>query len=245
MPDKPQNIFNDPEFFEGYSSLRDGENLNDLIEQPEIKKLMPDVAGMRILDLGCGFGKNCADFAAAGASRVVGVDLAEKMLEVARAEHSDDRIEYRLMDMTEIDSIDESFDLIFSSLAFHYVENFDAFARKLYDKLDAGGTLLFSQEHPLNTAGDDGFNLDEEGNAVSFNLREYNRPGKRRVDWIVSGVEKYHRNMSGILNPLFDAGFVIERIVETTPSAEALAMRPRLAKHFIRPIFLIVKAKKV
>ena len=245
MSDKPQNIFNDPEFFEGYYALRgQSDNLNVLIEQPEIKKLIPDVSGKRVLDLGCGYGTNCAEFAAAGASRVVGVDLSEKMLSVARSEHGGENITFLQMDMNDVDRIDGKFDLIFSSLAFHYVEDFGAFSKKLYGKLDGGGILLFSQEHPLNTAGDDGFNYDGNGNAVSFNLRDYALEGKRKVDWIVQGVEKYHRTFSGILNPLIEAGFKIQKLVETTPSKEAIAIRPRVVKHFIRPIYLLVLAKK-
>lgn len=245
MSDKPQNIFNDPEFFKGYYELREqSDNLNVLIEQPEIKKLIPDVSGKRVLDLGCGYGTNCAEFALAGASRVVGVDLSEKMLSVARSEHGSENITFLQMDMNDVDLIDGKFDLIFSSLAFHYVEDFDAFSKKLYGKLDGGGILLFSQEHPLNTAGDDGFNYDGNGNAVSFNLRDYALEGKRKVDWIVQGVEKYHRTFSGIINPLIEAGFKLQKFVETTPSKEAIAIRPRVVKHFIRPIYLLVLAKK-
>ncbi len=245
MINKSQNIYDDPGFFEGYIATRGRtDSLNLLIEQPEIKKLLPDLRGKRVLDLGCGYGENCAEFVRDGAERVVGVDLSEKMLAVAMSENSDDRIEFLRMDISDIESLDGKFDLIFSTLVFHYVEDFESLAKKLYDKLDDGGVLLFSQFHPLHTAGGDGFVPDEYGNAASYNLRDYARPGIRRIDWIVDGVEIYHRTFEGILGPLADAGFIIEKIVEPTPSKEAVTIRPKLAKHFIRPCFLIVKARK-
>lgn len=245
MSNKPQNIFDNPEFFKGYRELRErDDNMNVLLEQPEIKKLLPDLKGKSILDLGCGYGGNCAEFVRAGAKRVVGVDLSEKMLEVAKSENCDGKIEFLRMDMTDVDRIDGEFDLIFSSLAFHYVEDFVSFAKKLYGKLSDGGTLLFSQEHPLNTAGDGVFNLDEEDNAVSYDLKDYARPGIRRVDWFVNGIEKYHRTFAGILNPLIEAGFIIEKIIEPTPTEEALSIRPKLIRQFIRPCFVIISARK-
>ena len=61
MPE--QNIFDDQTFFSEYQKLRDNKaNYNNLIEQPAMKKLMPDIAGKSVLDLGCGCGPNCAGF---------------------------------------------------------------------------------------------------------------------------------------------------------------------------------------
>ena len=240
-----RSVYDNPEFFTEYIAARDRKgSLNDLIEQPEIKKLLPDISGKRVLDLGCGYGTNCAEFSDAGAARVVGIDLSEKMLGVAKSEHADDRITFVHMDMSDVDSLDEKFDLIFSSLAFHYVRDFESLTKKLYDKLNDDGELLFSQFHPLHTAGGDGFDFDEEGNAVSYKLRDYARPAIRRIDWIVDGVEIYHRTFGDITNSLSDAGFVIRRIVEPMPSEEAIAVRPKLTKHFIRPCYLIVSAIK-
>lgn len=50
-----QNIFDDQTFFTEYQKLRDNRaNYNNLIEQPAMKKLMPDTAGKTVLNLGCG-----------------------------------------------------------------------------------------------------------------------------------------------------------------------------------------------
>lgn len=216
-----QNIFDNETFFSGYKALRDSDcNANDLIEQPAMRKLLPDLNGKSVLDLGCGYGHNCADFVSRGAARVVGIDISEKMLAVAEKESADPKIEYRNMSMTDISALDEKFDFIYSSLAFHYVRVFDIFARDMYSLLNVGGQLLFSQEHPIITATVDGaghFNKNENGEKVSYTFSNYNQPGERRIHWYVDGVIKYHRTFSDIINALARAGFVIEDVCEPTP----------------------------
>ena len=120
-----QNIFDNEVFFEGYKKIRDNEvNANNLFEIPALRSLLPDLKGKRILDLGCGFGEHCVEFVAKGAEKVVGIDISEKMLEVAKKENSDPGITYILMPMEDIGSINEKFDVVISSLAFHYIEDF-------------------------------------------------------------------------------------------------------------------------
>lgn len=243
-----QNIFDNEIFFDGYKTLRDGElNYNDLLEQPSMAKLLPELFGKAVLDLGCGYGHNCQDFIKRGASRVVGIDISEKMLDVALNESADEKIQYINMSMTDIDVLDENFDLIYSSLAFHYVEDFEAFARAMFNKLNHGGTLLFSQEHPIVTAtvnGNGHFNKDENGKKVSYTFSNYNEPGIRKTHWYVDGVIKYHRTFGGIITALAKAGFVIEEVIEPLPEKWATEKLPAIKKEYIKPCFLIVKAVK-
>jgi len=241
---KTQNIYDNRTFFEGYRALRErDDNHNVLIEQPAMATLLPDLAEKHVLDLGCGCGANCLDFVCRGASRVLGIDISENMLSAAREEAYDPKIEYRRMDMTDISSVEEQFDLAYSSLAFHYIEDLPKLFAEIYRHLVPGGILLFSQEHPLNTT-DGYFNRDEEGRPCSYTLFDYNVPGKRTVTWFVDGVEKYHRPMGHILTALAHAGFVIEEVCEPIAEDWALAKRPALVKEEIKPCFLIVRARK-
>lgn len=244
-----QNIFDNKTFFEGYQTLRSTDaNYNDLLEQPAMQKLLPDLRGKTVLDLGCGYGHNCLDFVHRGAKTVTGIDLSQKMLEIARGESADPKITYINENMTELSKLHMKFDFIYSSLAFHYVENFLSFVRDIYTALNAGGQLLFSQEHPFVTAtvgGKQHYNYNQEGQAVSFTFSDYNRPGKRSVSWFVDGVEKYHRTFGEIITTLANAGFVIETVEEPMPASFAQEKLPALKKQVIKPTFLIVKAKKM
>lgn len=96
-----QNIFDNDTFFRGYKELRKNDaNYNIQLEQPAMRKLLPNVKGKFVLDLGCGYGCNCLDFIKRGAEGVIGVDISEKMLEIAMSESSDARIQYIRMSMT-------------------------------------------------------------------------------------------------------------------------------------------------
>lgn len=78
-----------------------------------------------------------------GAKKVVGIDISEKMLEVARNENSDPNIIYINMPMEKIAELNEQFDIVVSSLAFHYIEDFEGVVRDIYNMLDTEGIFIF------------------------------------------------------------------------------------------------------
>ena len=243
-----QNIYDNDVFFEEYKKTRFSDNsYNELLEQPAIKKLIPDLQGKTVLDLGCGFGLNCKEFALAGATDVVGVDLSENMLEQANSLNKLDNIKYCNISMTDIDKLNEKFDFVFSSLAFHYIEDFEMLLKRIYNVLNDNGILLFSQEHPIVTAvknGGDNYIKRLNGEVKGFLLNNYADMGIRKEKWFIDGVEKYHRTLSYIFNTLIKCGFTIEAVDEPLPDEEAMKQRDGLKKELIKPTFLIVKATK-
>ena len=101
-----QNIYDNDTFFAGYSELRSREiNSNNLLEQPAMKEMLPNLTEKSVLDLGCGCGANCIEFIKSGASSVVGVDISEKMLSVAKDEAYHENIEYLNMSMTDVSTL--------------------------------------------------------------------------------------------------------------------------------------------
>lgn len=239
-----QNKYDDPDFFAAYSAMpRSVEGLDEAGEWPALKALMPPLEGTRVLDLGCGFGWHCRHVRAAGATSVVGVDLSEKMLARARAMTDDAAIEYRRMAIEDIDFAQESFDLVLSSLAFHYVERFEPVVTKAWQCLKPGGAFLFSVEHPVFTAsGAQGWHVDATGKALHWPVDDYFREGRRQTSWLADNVVKYHRTVARYVDTLLDAGFRIARLVEPAPSAEALSAHPEWVDEVRRPIFLILSA---
>ena len=242
-----QNIYDDDSFFDGYYKLRQNQDsANNLEEKPALFAMLPCVRGKRIIDLGCGYGENCRSFANMGAERVIGVDISQKMLEVARKEHSAPNIEYRNIPMEDIRFDGYKFDIAVSSLAMHYVQNFEEFSKTVYSILADGGIFVFSQEHPLTTAPISGacWVKDDNGTIDHYRLTDYARKGKRSVSWFVDGVIKYHRTFSDLINGLVAAGFKIEEMKEPLPTPETVKRLPGYAKDFHKPNFLLIKASK-
>ncbi|MBU3100600.1 MULTISPECIES: class I SAM-dependent methyltransferase [Clostridium] len=243
-----QNIYDNEIFFEGYKKLRNNKiNYNNIQEKPSMQSLLPDMVGKTILDLGCGFGENCVDFLNRGAARVVGVDISEKMLSIAKVDNAFENIEYIHLDMNEINTIHEKFDIVYSSLAFHYVKSFSKLLRDINYLLKDDGLLIYSQEHPLTTAPKQGpiWTLDENKKPLFYNLSNYMESGERSVKWFVEGVIKYHRPFSEIVNTLIETGFKIETMLEPLPDKEALELIPNMKKDIHKPNFLLIKAVKM
>ena len=187
-----QNIYDNVNFYKQYEELRyekKGKNANDLIEIPNFRKLMPDVSNKNILDLGCGYGENDKFYKELGAKYVLGTDISEKMIEKAIEENKVDGIEYKVIAMEDLSSINQKFDIIISSLAFHYVEDFDKLIKDCYILLNKGGYLVFSQEHPFTTCIKYTENV-KKGHITIDNkyfglFSDYNRPRKKnkRMVW--------------------------------------------------------------
>ena len=85
-----------------------------------------DLKEKTVLDLGCGSGRYSIDFAKNGVSKVVGIDLAESMLQIANRiaqENSVDNIcEFNVGNIFEYQS-DEPFDIVIAMGVFDYIEN--------------------------------------------------------------------------------------------------------------------------
>ncbi len=119
-----QNIYDNAEFFAGYSQLgRSVEGLDGAAEWPALRALIPDLHGRNVVDLGCGFGWFCRWAREQGAARVLGLDVSENMLARARTDtRTHAAISYARADLEHLDLPEASFDLVYSSLALHYVE---------------------------------------------------------------------------------------------------------------------------
>jgi ubiquinone/menaquinone biosynthesis C-methylase UbiE len=244
---RPQNVYDDPRFFAGYAGLeRFGSGWTKALEHPDFMRLLPDVAGKRVLDLGCGMGQLAFHLAEAGAAEVTGVDISEQMLALARSERAHPRVTYLRGAIEDLDFPPDRFELVVSSLAFHYVEDYPGLVRRVARWLIPGGVLVYSTEHPVYTARDpaDGWVLDGEGKRLHWALDRYAEEGLREYRWYVDGVRKYHRTMATLLNGLVDAGLSVDRVLEPVPDADTLRRRPEFIHERRRPGFLLVRSRK-
>jgi SAM-dependent methyltransferase len=240
-----QNIYDDETFFSGYSQLpRSIEGLDGAPEWPSLRALLPDLSERRVLDLGCGFGWFCRWARAEGAAHVLGVDLSERMLARAKAETRDPAISYVKADLERFRPDPGAFDLAYSSLAFHYIEDLAGLLAGIHEALTAEASLVFSVEHPIMTAPTKpGWSTDDEGRNL-WPVDGYLDEGPRVTDWIAKGVIKQHRTLATYANLLIHAGFTISHIEEWSPSLEQVAAHPEWAKERARPFFLLMACRR-
>jgi len=240
-----QNIYDNPEFFAGYSNLgRSVEGLAGAAEWPSLRALLPDLHGLKVVDLGCGFGWFCRWVRENGAASVLGIDVSEKMLERARATTADSAIAYARADLEQLDLPAGSCDLMYCSLTLHYIKELAGLLATVHRALMPGGNLVFSVEHPIYTAPTHpGWSLDNAGRKT-WCVDSYLVEGPRETDWLTKGVIKQHRTVGTYLTLLLRSGFAISHVEEWGPTDDQIATRPALADERQRPPFLLVAARR-
>ncbi|RFU49267.1 bifunctional 2-polyprenyl-6-hydroxyphenol methylase/3-demethylubiquinol 3-O-methyltransferase UbiG [Paraburkholderia sp. DHOC27] len=238
-----QNIYDDPDFFSGYSQLpRQVQGLEGAPEWPAIRAMLPELSGKRVVDLGCGFGWAARWVRGQGAASVLGLDLSQKMIERARADTVDSAIEYRIADLDTLALPEAAFDLAYSALTFHYVQDFARLVRVIRKALVPTGHFVFTIEHPIFMAAAHPHWISDEDGRKTWPVNGYAIEGERRTNWFAEGVLKYHRRLGTTLNALIDAGFQIGRVEEFAPTPEQITQTPQLSEELERPMMLLVSA---
>lgn len=240
-----QNIYDNPNFFAGYSQLpRQVQGLDGAPEWPAIRAMLPAVSGKRVVDLGCGFGWASRWMREQGAASVLGLDVSENMIQRAKADTADPAVEYRIADLDTLDLSTAAFDLAYSALTFHYIKDFDRLVRMIYQALVPGGNFVFTIEHPIfMAAAHPNWIVDQDGRKT-WPVNGYSAEGERRTDWFAKGVLKHHRTIGTTLNTLIGAGFEILQIEEFAPTPQQVEENPSLADEMERPMMLLVSAKR-
>ncbi|KUY29604.1 class I SAM-dependent methyltransferase [Elizabethkingia ursingii] len=238
-----QNIYDNPEFFEAYKDLRDQDKgLNELLEQPVMKRLMYNANGKSILDIGCGFGHQIQVVLEQNPIAITGIDISEKMIAEAKRRLDDSRVSLQSTAIEDYTIKPKTFDIVISSMALHYIEDIKPLLHKIYEGLNNKGQFLFSVEHPVCTASQNGWK--EVNGSPSWLLNQYGKEGIRKQNWFVDGVIKYHRKLSTLVHELSEAGFCIKNIEEPTPDEALLISRPDFRLHVERPPIVIFNCIK-
>ncbi|HWL70695.1 MAG TPA: class I SAM-dependent methyltransferase [Geminicoccus sp.] len=240
-----QNIYDRPEFFAAYSQLpRSVRGLAGAPEWPVLQAMLPDLAGRRVVDLGCGFGWFARFARAGGAATVLGIDLSRNMLARAGELTDDPAITYRHMDLERLELPEAAFDLAFSALTLHYIVDLDRLAATVCRALVPGADLVLSIEHPIYMASlQPGWRAHPDGQRT-WPVDHYAVEGERRTDWLAQGVVKQHRMLGTTLNTLIRAGFTIRQVEEWRPSPEQLRAQPELLEEQDRPMLLLIAARR-
>ncbi|AJA47015.1 methylase involved in ubiquinone/menaquinone biosynthesis [Clostridium pasteurianum DSM 525 = ATCC 6013] len=241
-----QNKYDDSIFFDKYSNMeRSKKGLEGAGEWHELKKMLPEFKDKRVLDLGCGFGWHCRFAIENGAKSVVGVDISQKMLKEAKNKTKSEDIQYICMPIEDINFPDNSFDMVISSLAFHYIESFQDILNRINKCLSSGGDFVFSVEHPVFTAqGTQDWYYDNQGNPLHWPVDKYFTEGTRKAVFLGEEVIKYHKTLTTYLNDLIKAGFEITGLVEPKPAEDLLYTVPGMLDELRRPMMLLVSSRK-
>ena len=188
----------------------------------------------------------CKYYKSIGAKNVLGVDISVNMIDYANTHNKEDGIEYMVLPLERLYQLKDKYDVVISSLAFHYIKDFDTLLKDIKSVMNPNATLIFSTEHPMATClqlpldGHIDKKIEIEGERY-YLVKDYNRPGKREYVWNDEVVIKYHRNFETFINDLVSNGFMIDKLLEPAATEKAISIIPKYKYQYDRPYFLVIK----
>lgn len=195
-----------------------------------VLQLIGDVAGLRVCDLACGEGRCARHLAELGAD-VVGVDISERLLAMARRYEAEQPlgISYVQADVgaTPKHMRASTFDGVLCFMALMDVADLEPTLRGVHRLLRSGGWFVFAILHPCFNSSVSGELMIPEGLVRTvgryFDERHWSSPTRTGPPGRVGA---HHRMLSTYLNLLIDLGFSLDRFVEPQAEGPRAASRP-------------------
>jgi 2-polyprenyl-3-methyl-5-hydroxy-6-metoxy-1,4-benzoquinol methylase len=197
------------------------------------------VAGMRIVDLGCGEGRFCRMLSRQGASYVLGIDLCERLIKEAIAQKTSSAEHYQIGNAETLNSVeDQSFDIAVSYVSLVDIADLDAVIASSYRVLQPGGRFVVCNLAPMATAQNARI-TDPDGTRTASRVDHYFDESTRASRILGHELTNYHRTLSTYINGFLRAGYVLQGIYEPRPEQVDLARYPELTNELRAPGFVI------
>jgi len=242
--DRPRGgaFYDDPTVLGDYLTHRHAavDSPNLVMEEPAFLAEAGDLAGRRILDLGCGDGSFGLQAYERGCRAYTGVDGSSMMVDRARRTLADTSAEIVHRDIEDL-RLKQDFDLITSRMALHYVEDLGPVFEGVRSMLASDGKFVMSVVHPVITSHDN----NNDGPRTTWTVDGYFDPGPRQRQWFGSTVTWFHRSIEDHVNALADAGLLLTGLREATPVPELFGdATDELARRRRVPLFLVLSARR-
>lgn len=224
--------------YDAFAAAYDADNENNawnaFYERPAVLSLVGEVAGLRVLDAGCGSGAHAAALVERGAI-LTGIDASKGLLEIAQR-RLEGRAQLLLADLNEpLPFEDGAFDVVLASLVMHYLADWSLPLREFNRLLCPRGRLVFSTHHPFmdhQLAGRDNY-------FETYRFSETWQRGGR-----VMTMSFWHRPLHAMVDALTAAGFRIETLSEPQPDARARRFPEAYQSLTTKPRFIFFAALK-
>ena len=237
----------------GYDVYRDHFNT------PAFFEMLPDVAGLSGLDIGCGEGHNTRLLAQRNAC-VTAVDISEVFIEYAKQAEAQSPlgIDYRVASAVELPFADSTFDFATAFMSLMDIPETSQVLVEACRVLKAGGFLQFSITHPCFDTPHRRNLRDENAVTYAIEVGDYFRDLDGEIsEWLFGaappevkqGLPKFRtprftHTVSQWLNWMVDAGLALDRIEEPRPSDQTVRDCPDMQDAQVVAYFLHIRGRK-
>jgi ubiquinone/menaquinone biosynthesis C-methylase UbiE len=245
--------------------VRSGKNYySEFLNIPALKRMVGDVEGKKVLDMGCGEGCCSRLFAKAGAE-VTGIDISDGLVDAAIEEEQRHPlgVKYLVADAANLSMLkSESFDVAFCYMALMDIRNYEGAISEASRVLKLGGRFVVLMEHPCFTLFRviDGkavtgwkTRLYKDGSTryLYYWVADYLRRHSYTVEWKHNRLQSafvtnaFHRTLSDYVNALNKHGLIVTRLDEPEPLEKGVRVHPPMKKHYRVPQSMVIEATKM
>ncbi|HXB64771.1 MAG TPA: methyltransferase domain-containing protein [Solirubrobacteraceae bacterium] len=232
-------FYDDPECFDRYQRHRAWSlSPNAVMEGPAFFEELGPVAGLRVLDLGCGDAQVGRELLHAGVTRYLGIDGSEMMVDAARRMLAGTAGEVLRCGIEDLAEPEGSFEAVLSRMALHYIADLGAVLRVCYRCLVPGGRIVLTVVHPVITSHDarDSHTAPRQ----SWVVDDYFLAGPREQQWLGARTVWYHRTVEDYVSALLGAGFTLSGLRECAPRRERFDDDAEFQRRLRIPLVLLL-----
>ncbi|MDP3493556.1 MAG: class I SAM-dependent methyltransferase [Hyphomonadaceae bacterium] len=218
-----------------YAAALETKPHNAYYDRPAVISLWPNVAGLDVLDTGCGPGVYAEELVNRGA-RVTAGDISARMCELASVRLAGRATVTPLDLAANLPAAEAAFDMINAPLCLDYVRDWRHVFSEFFRVLRPGGIVIMSAAHP-------------DFDAEYFKTDAYFDVESVEATWSGFGepfrMNCYRRSLADFINPPLEAGFRLDRLLEPLPTEQFRQADPRRHERLMRrPSFLMMRLQR-
>lgn len=193
---------------------------NEYLEMPTTLKLLGNVKGKKILDLGCGTGIYAKILTGRGA-KVKGIDISEEEIKIARKEVP--KVEFKVGSAEKLPYKNKEFDIVLAALVLEHFKDWNKVLKETHRVLKLNGLFIFSMGNPVVNSTK---KIKFKGKKFRV-IKDYFKEDLRTTRWW-RGVYMgwYHKTFGTIIKSLIENDFSLEDYEDAKPLKKAKKLFP-------------------